>query len=131
MSLPSQCLLGGLLLLFSLAVGACGYAADDADRDYLKAFCGAIDDFSDALVTGEVTTALDSLGAELRAIDPPASLDEFHSAFIEYVREVSSDSASLATSKAPKPGTEVRVALTAFESDIDECWDPSYFDGRN
>lgn len=121
---------GGCALVLSAAalLAACAYSASDADRDYLRAFCEAVDRFSDSLASSDPDTALDEFEAALETIDPSPRMAEFHVDFLAFVRDALADPAELAAGQVPSPDPETRAALASIETEIDECWRADYFE---
>ncbi len=115
-------------VFFAAVVASCAYSANDADRAYLRAFCLAVDGFSDSLAAGDPGAALAEFAEELEAIDPSQRLEGFHRDFVAFVREALAAPARPVRGQPPHPDAETRAALASIENEIAECWNAAYFE---
>ncbi len=134
-----------LLLLLALAAAgfamtACGDDDDPpagpsgpagSDEDYLRAVCIGTSNFSNALVSkttaADIAKVVEEFADEMRALNPPADLAEYNTAFVAYLESAISDPTSLVTTPPPTPPDEARRRLASLEPTIPECKDPTFF----
>ncbi|MCY3602470.1 MAG: hypothetical protein OXH12_05250 [Chloroflexi bacterium] len=128
------------VLLLAALLGLLALACDDepppdpvADEEYLAVMCVNLDRFSDAVieatVEAEIAEVIEAFIEELKAVEPPADLREFHAAFIEYLEEAVDDPTSPLVLAPPLPDDDVRERLADKERSVEECREPTFFNG--
>ncbi len=133
-----------VFLLLLLVTAACGgskaqpaVTADPSsprlsDEAYLKAICTGTSAVSDAAIAATTKEAIakviQDFSASMKAINPPADLEDFQSQFVKYLDDAVSDPTSVLTEKPPLPPDGPRERLTRKESQVPECRDPMFFD---
>lgn len=123
-----------------LAVAACGDDDDSpagpsgpagSDEDYLRAVCIGTSNFSNALLSkttaADIAKVVREFADEMRALNPPADLAGYNTAFVAYLEAAVSDPTSLVTTPPPTPPDEARRRLASLEPTIPECKDPTFF----
>lgn len=102
------------------------------DEAYLKIMCTGLTNFSDALMTKtkaeEIAQVIKDFIAELQKVEPSSDVVTFHQEFVKYLEDSVSDPTSLVTRKPPVPPDDVRSRLSARESSVPECKNPTFFD---
>jgi len=119
LALVALCVLVPLLSL------GCTDEATPEERDYLAAFCGALDGFSDRLAAADTETAIaaaiEGLFDDLDSLAAPTSLQGFHESFVAYVGAVAASPERLVNEPVPTPPADVRDRLKTVEREIDAC----------
>ena len=140
-----------LLALFLLPVlplaAACGGGDDDDeetatptvnteagpplnDTDYLETLCTGLSNYQDALLSKqtaeEIGEVITDFADEMRAVNPPEDVSEFHLAFVSYLEAAVADPTSLVTTQPPLPDEDVRERLANKVNDIPECKYPTF-----
>lgn len=128
------------VFLLAALFGVLALACDDgpppdpvADEEYLAVMCVNLDRFSDAVIEAtaeaEIAEVIEDFIEELEAVEPPADLREFHAAFIEYLEEAVDDPTSPLVLAPPLPDDDVRERLADKERSVEECREPTFFNG--
>jgi hypothetical protein len=101
------------------------------DEDYLRAICVGTSNFSNALLSKttaeEIAVVVREFADEMKALNPPADLQEYNKQFVAYLEAALEDPTSLVTKAPPEPPSDARRRLAALESSIPECKDPTFF----
>ena len=124
-------MLAGLLALVALACDDNPPPSAVADEAYLAVMCANLDRFSDAVQveteeSGIAAVIQDFIDA-LEAVDPPADLQDFHDAFLEYLEDALDDPTSPLVLAPPLPDDEARERLAGKERSVAECREPTFF----
>lgn len=102
------------------------------DEEYLKAICGGVQQLSDALLTKtnveDITKVVKDFSASMKALNPPADLQQYNQDFTKYLDDTTSDPTQLLTKAPPLPSDSVRQRLSSKESNVPECKKPTFFD---
>ena len=121
----------GLLALLALSCDDDPPPSAVDDEGYLAVMCANLDRFSDAILVeteeAGIAAVIEAFIEELRAVDPPADLREFHDAFIDYLEEAVDDPTSPLVLSPPLPDDDVRERLAGKERSVDECREPTFF----
>lgn len=128
------------VLVLAALLGLLALACDDepppdpvADEEYLAVMCVNLDRFSDAVMEAtaeaEIAEVIEDFIEALEAVEPPADLREFHEAFIDYLREAVDDPTSPLVLAPPLPDDDVRERLADKERSVEECREPTFFNG--
>ena len=124
-------MLAGLLALVALACDDNPPPSAVDDEAYLAVMCANLDRFSDAVQveteeSGIAAVIQDFIDA-LEAVDPPADLQGFHDAFLEYLEDALDDPTSPLVLAPPLPDDEARERLAGKERSVAECLEPTFF----
>ncbi len=124
-------MLAGLLALVALACDDNPPPSAVDDEAYLAVMCANLDRFSDAVQveteeSGIAAVIQDFIDA-LEAVDPPADLQGFHDAFLEYLEDALDDPTSPLVLAPPLPDDEARERLAGKERSVAECREPTFF----
>ncbi len=122
----------GLLALLAIACGDDGPPPSPvSDEGYLAVMCANLDRFSDAILTeteeAGIAAVIEDFIEELKAVQPPEDLREFHGAFIDYLEEAVDDPTSPLVLAPPLPEDDVRERLAGKERSVEECREPTFF----
>ena len=102
-----------------------------SDEQYLAVICVGLQDFSTAIETETTEAGISSVIIafidELKAIEPPADVQPFHTAFIAFLQEAVDDPTRPLVVEPPLPSDEVRDRLGAKERSVAECREPTFF----
>lgn len=131
--------LSSLLVLFLVPMAvACGGDSSSgtktgvSDEEYLKVLCTGLSNFSDAMISkttaAEIGQVIKDYIAEMKKVDPPSDVKQFHQDFVKYLEDSLSDPTSLVTRKPPLPPDGARKRLAAKEPGVAECKSPTFFD---
>ena len=127
-------------LVIAALLGLLILACDDgpppdpvADEEYLAVMCVNLDRFSDAVMEAtaeaDIAEVIEDFIEALEAVEPPADLRDFHEAFIEYLEEAVDDPTSPLVLAPPLPDDDVRERLADKERSVEECREPTFFNG--
>ena len=123
--------IAGLLSLLALSCDDDPPPSAVDDEGYLAVMCLNLDRFSDAILVeteeAGIAAVIEAFIDELRAVEPPADLREFHDAFIEYLEAAVDDPTSPLVLSPPLPDDDVRERLAGKERSVDECREPTFF----
>ena len=124
-------MLAGLLALVALACDDNPPPSAVDDEAYLAVMCANLDRFSDAVQVeteeaGIAAVIQDFIDA-LEAVEPPADLQDFHDAFLEYLEDALDDPTSPLVLVPPLPDDEARERLAGKERSVAECREPTFF----
>ena len=124
-------MLAGLLALVALACDDNPSPSAVGDEAYLAVMCANLDRFSDAVQVeteeaGIAAVIQDFIDA-LEAVEPPADLQDFHDAFLEYLEDALDDPTSPLVLAPPLPDDEARERLAGKERSVAECREPTFF----
>jgi hypothetical protein len=102
-----------------------------SDEDYLRAVCIGTSKFSNALLSKtsaeEIAAVVRDFADEMKALNPPADLEEYNTQFVAYLEAALEEPTSLVTTAPPEPPADARRRLAALEPTIPECKDPTFF----
>ena len=123
--------IAGLLSLLALSCDDDPPPSAVDDEGYLAVMCANLDRFSDAILVeteeAGIAAVIEAFIEELRAVEPPADLREFHDAFIDYLEAAVDDPTSPLVLSPPLPDDDVRERLAGKERSVDECREPTFF----
>jgi hypothetical protein len=139
------------LAAISLLFGACGGDGDSSstatpggdasgspsaptgtplsDEDYLHVFCTGISRYREALNTAsreELVNVVEDYRDSMAEVVPPADVQEFHTAFVDYLTEAMEEPTALITEDPPVPEASVRERLAEKQSSVDACEYPTF-----
>lgn len=122
----------GLLALLALACGDDGPPPSPvSDEGYLAVMCANLDRFSDAILVeteeAGIAAVIEDFIEELKGVEPPVDLREFHAEFIDYLEAAVDDPTSPLVLSPPLPGDEARERIAGKERSVEECREPTFF----
>ena len=124
-------MLAGLLALVALACDDNPPPSAVDDEAYLAVMCANLDRFSDAVQVEKkeagIAAVIQDFIDALEAVDPPADLQDFHDAFLEYLEDALDDPTSPLVLAPPLPDDEARERLAGKERSVAECREPTFF----
>ncbi len=102
---------------------------DDRDEEYMRGFCRATAEYSNALQTETNREGLERATAEyaaaLEALSPPGDAAAWHGEYVAYVRAGASGRSPGA--EPPDPGRDLRRRLESAAGPLDECDGEEFF----
>ncbi len=124
-------MLAGLLALVALACDDNPPPSAVDDEAYLAVMCANLDRFSDAVQVEKkeagIAAVIQDFIDALEAVEPPADLQDFHDAFLEYLEDALDDPTSPLVLAPPLPDDEARERLAGKERSVAECREPTFF----
>ncbi len=124
-------MLAGLLALVALACDDNPPPSAVDDEAYLAVMCANLDRFSDAVQVEKkeagIAAVIQDFMDALEAVEPPADLQDFHDAFLEYLEDALDDPTSPLVLAPPLPDDEARERLAGKERSVAECREPTFF----
>ena len=124
-------MLAGLLALMALACDDNPPPSAVDDEAYLAVMCANLDRFSDAVQVEKkeagIAAVIQDFIDALEAVEPPADLQDFHDAFLEYLEDALDDPTSPLVLAPPLPDDEARERLAGKERSVAECREPTFF----
>lgn len=101
-----------------------------SDEEYLAVLCTGLTGYQDAILrepTAEgIAAVIEQFIADMKEVNPPEDVLNFHRAFIRYLEGGLDDPTSLTQAQPPLPPESVRERLAEKVRDVEECRYPTF-----